>query len=434
MSATDFKKMSKEMSGREGARNSLILFLLIAFLVTLGIWAYLTELDNVTRGEGRIVSAMQNQKIQASEGGVILRRFASEGAVVSEGDILFEVDPIDASSELNRYLQRDAAMEIKETRLRAEISGENPTFSSELRARAPSVAASEESLFQARKSELQGALAILDQRLLQKEQELKSSEVSVETSVNTQEFLQAEIEVMEPLVAQAIAPETRLLELRRELERTKGQGQGAVTDIARAKAGINEIQNEIQNRRDTYLSKSMSELADVVAEKAELGKIIPSLEERVGRTIIRAPVDGIINQINFLTTGGYVNQGDVMLELVPTGGQLIIDAKIKPQDISKIRVGDDVRIRLSAYDSTRYGTVDGEVIRMSPDAVKDQETSETHYIVAVKIIGTLEEEDGTEVTFIPGMTATVDVLSGKRTVLEYIWQPIARVKELALRD
>src|SRR5690554_4056599 len=125
MSATDFKKMSKEMSGREGARNSLILFIVIAFLVSLGVWAYLTELDNVTRGQGRIVSAMQNQKIQAAEGGVILRRYASEGAVVSEGDVLFEVDPIDASSELNRYLQREAAMEIKESRLRAEISGDN---------------------------------------------------------------------------------------------------------------------------------------------------------------------------------------------------------------------------------------------------------------------------------------------------------------------
>jgi adhesin transport system membrane fusion protein len=180
----------------------------------------------------------------------------------------------------------------------------------------------------------------------------------------------------------------------------------------------------------------MDELNSVVAEQSELRESLPRLEERVSRTVIRAPLDGIISRLNFRTPGGFVNTGDVILELVPTGEALMVEAKIMPQDISRISVGDLVRIRLSAYDSAKYGTVDGRVIRISPDAVVDERNNgASHYLVDVAIEGELILEDTEEaVIFMPGMTATVDVISGKRTVLEYIWQPVARVQELALRD
>ena len=434
MSSTDFKSLAREMSGREGSRNSVVLFVVVLLIAVSVSWAYLTELDNVTRGEGRIVSAMQNQVIQAAEGGVILTRNVSEGSTVRKDDILFEIDPIDASSEYNRALQRQIGLSVKETRLRAEISGEQPKFSAEMRESAGAVVASEESLYSARKTELAGALSILQQRLLQREQELADAEISIKTLENTEALIAREIEIMEPLVQQSIAPETRLLELRREIERTRGSLQSAKTSVQRARAGITEVENEIKNRQDAYLLSSMEELSSTVAELAELEEVLPSLQERVGRTVIRAPVDGIGNQLNFRTTGGYVNRGDPILELVPTGDDLVIEAKINPADISNIRLDDLVRIRFSAYDSARYGTVDGRVLRISPDAVQDQNTGQTHYLIDVAIEGTITLDDGTSVAFLPGMTATVDVLSGKRTVLEYVWQPVAKVQELALRD
>lgn len=434
MSTADFKTIAREMSGREGSRNSIIMFIIILLIVSIGVWAYLTELDNVTRGQGRVISAMQNQNVQAAEGGVILRRYVSEGTKVSEDELLFEIDPVDANSELNSVLQRRAALEIKELRLRAEISDEAFTIPPELRAIAPTVASSEDSLFQARKTELSGALAILEQRRLQREQDLLSAQSSISTLENTEDLISQEVSIMEPLVQQSIAPETRLLELRRELERVRGDQSTTRVSVTSARAGISEIENEIQNRKDDYILQSMTELSETVAELSEIEESLPSLEERVGRTVIRAPVTGIVNRLNFRTSGGYVNRGDVMLELVPTEDELVIEAEIKPADISNIRPDDPVRIRFSAYDSSRYGTVDGSVIRISPDAVQDEQTEETHYLIDVAIEGGLELEDGTDVTFIPGMTATVDILSGKRTVLEYIWQPVARVQELALRD
>lgn len=434
MSAVDFKTISREMSGREGSRNSVIMFVIILLVLTIGVWAYFTELDNVTRGEGRVISAMQNQNVQAAEGGVILRRYVSEGSQVETGDVLFEIDPIDANSELNRILQRQAALNIKEIRLRSEISGEALDIPAALRALSPVVASSEESLYQARQTELAGALAILEQRLVQRQQDLLGAQASISTFDNTEDLIAQEIAIMEPLVQQAIAPETRLLALRRELESARGSQSGARVAEASARAGISEIESEMRNRQDDYFLVSMEELSRTVAELSEIAEALPALEERVGRTIIRAPVTGIVNQLNFRTPGGYVNRGDVMVELVPTEDDLVIEARIKPADISNILPEDLVRIRFSAYDSSRYGTVDGRVIRISPDAVQDRDTGETNYLIDVAIEGVLELEDSTQVVFLPGMTATVDVLSGKRTVLEYIWQPVARVQELALRD
>ncbi|MFZ9131682.1 MAG: HlyD family efflux transporter periplasmic adaptor subunit, partial [Gemmobacter sp.] len=319
MDTSDFRKLSKELSGREGARNSTLMFSIILLLGLAGAWAHLTELDNVTRGEGRIVSAMQNQTIQAAEGGVILRRFVSEGSEVAEGEILFEIDPIDVVGELDRINQRLAALRVREMRLQAQLAGAAPVFPADLAAAAPTVVAVEESLYRARQSELEGALAVLVQSRMQREQELADAEVSIRTAANTADLLRREIALMEPLVAQAIAPETRLLELRRQLEGSEGGRQSAETSASRARAGIEQVNREIENRTEAALLESMRELSGVVAEIGEIEKVIPTLDERVSRTTIRAPVQGIVNQLNFRTTGGYVNKGDVILELVPTG-------------------------------------------------------------------------------------------------------------------
>lgn len=436
MSDIEFKRLSRDMAGKDGLAGSMIMITIFTLVGLAIFWASWAELDSVTRGEGRVVSSVQNQLVQSAEGGVILRRFVSENTVVAEGDILFEIDPVDASSELNRIVQRLAALDIKEQRLRAEISGDDLVVTSELNARSPVVAMTEQSLFAARRAELAGQLAVLEQRLLQREQDLRSAESTVGTTVRTAGFLEEEIAVVAPLVLDNIAPTTRLLELQRQLEEARGQIDRANVAIEQARSGMQELEAEINNAKANYHLRAMEELNTVVAEQSELVESLPSLEERVSRTVIRAPMEGIVSRLNFRTSGGFVNSGDVMLELVPTGEALIIEAKIQPQDISRIRVDDDVRIRFSAYDSAKYGTVDGRVMRISPDAIIDEQNQGmSHYLVDVAIEGKLLlEETGKAVTFMPGLTATVDVLSGKRTVLEYLWQPIARVQELALRD
>ena len=436
MSEIDFKKLSRQMAGREKLSGSMILLTILLLVITSVYWANHAELDNVTRGDGRIISSAQNQMIQASEGGVILRRYVSENTIVSEGEILFELDPIDASSDLNSLLQRLSALDIKEARLRSEITGKDFTLSPEIEDGMSIVALTELSLFAARKTELNGELAVLEQRSEQKSQDLEAAQATFEASKRTMELLEEEIAIVAPLVKDNIAPKTRLLELQRNLEESRGDLNRAKVSINQARSGERELAFQIQNASDNYILYAMDELNSVVAKQTELMEALPRLKERVSRTIIRAPMGGVVNRLNFRTTGGYVKTGDIILELVPTGEALVVEAKISTKDISNIFIDDEVKIRLSAYDSAKYGSVKGRVIRISPDAITDDSgVAESYYLIDVAIEGELFiEDEGIAVTFIPGMTATVDVLSGKRTVFEYIWQPVTKVKELALRD
>lgn len=436
MSETDFKRLARDMAGRDGIAGSTVLVTILALLVILFFWASQAELDNVTRGEGKIMSSIQNQKVQAAEQGVILRRYVSENTVVEKGEILLEIDPVDATGELNSLIKRLAALDIKEARLRAEIDGELLAISGELRARSPTVALTEEDLFAARRSELAGQLSVLKEQLIQREQDLINAQVRRATATRTAGYLDDEIALIEPMVRDNLASRSQLLTLQRELEQVRGERDQAASAIARSRSGMAEIDTEIDNALASYELQAMGELNDVVAEQSELRESLPRLEERVSRTFIRAPMKGIVSRLNYRTPGGFINTGDVILELVPTGEGLMVQAKINPKDISRIRMDDTVRIRLSAYDSAKYGSVDGRVIRISPDAVVDEKNEgQSHYLVDVAIEGELIlEQTGKAVTFIPGMTATVDVLSGKRTVLEYFWQPMSKIQELALRD
>jgi membrane fusion protein, adhesin transport system len=435
MSQLSFKKLSRDMAGHEGLKGSAILFSVFALLIVFFVWAAWAKLDNVTRGQGKVVSSLQNQVVQSADSGVIIRRNVSENSTVKEGDVLFEIDAVDASTELSRLNRRLLVLNLKEQRLRAEIEGADFKISDITTDNAGHIALTELSLFKARHAELVGQLAVLEQRLLQRKQSIGAAINAKATAEKTAALLQDEIEIVSPLVAENISPATRLLELQRQLEQTRGEMDRQSAVLEQSASGILEVEAEIENVKANYMLHALEDLTAVVAEQSDLLASRPRLEQRVERALIRAPMDGIVNQLNYRTTGGVVKPGDVMLELVPTGDSLMVQAKIMPQDISQIRLGDAVKIRLTAYESARYGALSGRVTRISPDAIADPSNrGASFYLVDVEIEGRIMLENGEVVTLIPGMTASIDVLSGKRSVLNYLWQPIARIQELALRD
>lgn len=436
MAQPDFASLKKELGGKDRARNTLLLFVIIAFIAIAGYWASITELDNVTRGNGEVTSATQNQLVQASEGGVIRTRHIEENDVVSEGDLLFEIDPIYAQAELDRTRTRLLALQIREDRLQAEIKGTEYKAATDHLAKAPEIVSGETSLYTSRVTQLNAEITILKQQKLQRQQELSKSEIRLKTSQEMSDLLEQELSVIEPLVREKIAPETRLLELKRNIQNNIGEQQSAESAILQAQAAISEVDLQVNQASQNYKLKALEEITQILAEKEQLQQSLPALEDRVSRTVVRAPMNGIINRINFRTSQAYVKQGDVLLEMVPTGDNLVVQAKILPQDISGIRMSDKVLIRLSAYDSAKYGSVDGHVIRISADAIAAQggEQNGSFYLVDVAVDSSVTLKTGETVDLLPGMTATVDVLSGKRSVLEYFWQPLARVQELALRD
>jgi adhesin transport system membrane fusion protein len=434
MSTTDFNKLSRELSGQGGIAGSLLLFLIMLLVVLSIIWAYFTQLDNVTRGQGKIVSSMQNQLVQASERGVLSKSFIEEGQKVSMGQVLVEIDPVDAKTAFDQAEQTLASLKIQRQRLFSEISGEELIFDIALVQLAPTVTRSEKALFKARNAELQSKIAVLQQKLNQRNEQIQEINVNIQTAEDTLTLVEKQIAIIEPLVNASLASETDLLSLRRQAKDFEGKSESYVASLQRAKSSIIEVEQEIKSAKQSFSTNSQSELAKITSEIASIESRIPALEDRLVRTKIKSPVEGIVNRLNVKTLGGFVAPGDVIAEIVPTGEDLIVEGLIDPKDIAYIRPGQKVRISLTAYDASRYGTLDGVVLKVSADAFLDQALGLTAYKVDISIDSSLFEDDGSAVEILPGMVASVDVLAGKRSVLEYIWQPMAKVKERAFKD
>ena len=304
----------------------------------------------------------------------------------------------------------------------------------DLNPEAQSFAVKELELFNALQKQLQSSLQILELRKVQKTNEidlLERERLSVERVIR---LIDEEIAILEPLVKQGFSPETSLLSLKREKETSFGRLEAIEGRISSARDALIELDEQLILENQNYSAKALTEISNLEQRLSEVQLTLPSLEAGLGRTSVYAPTDGIVTQINFLTSNAVVRAGDVLTEIVPFGDDLIVEGKIDPKDIGEIRLGDEVKISLTAYDATKYGRIDGRVFKISADAIADQQTGQTAYDVSIAIESKLYEGDGTEIMLLPGMIAQIEVLTGKRTVLDYIWQPLMKTKDQALRD
>ena len=434
MSDVEFKKLAREMAGKQRSTSSILLLSIITLLAVIMLWASITELDNVTRGNGKTISEAQNQLVQSSEPGVLRKRYFEDGDFVKKGDVLFDIDPIDAKTQLDQAEKRYASLSIQSIRLNSEVEKTLPSFPEHLIEISPNTVSTQLALYRARLDDLNAKSSILEQRRLQKLNEIQELKIKYETARNGLSLIRREIKTVEPLVKSGLAPETRLISLQREVEAALGQANTAESGQVRIKSALDEINEQLKAEQQSYVTSALTDLSKIETDMVEISARIPALEDRVERTTVRSPVNGVINRINYVTDDAYVNTGDILLEIVPTGSDLIVETKIDPKDIAEIVVEQDVKISLTAYDPSRYGRIDGKVKGISADAITDQQNGSQYYLVDVSIDGILFETDGTEVTILPGMVASIDVLSGKRTILEYFWQPIAKTKDRALRD
>ncbi len=434
MSDVEFKKLAKELAGKQRNSSSVLLLVIVSLISVVFVWAAVTEIDNVVRGSGKTVSEAQNQLVQSSEPGVIRKRYANEGDFVKKGQLLFDIDPVDAKTQLDQAQKRFATLTVKSVRLKSEVDETTPEFSQNLVEAAPNAVSTELALYRARLDDLNTKSAILDQRRIQKLNEIQELKIQFQTASNGLALIRREISTLEPLVKSGLAPETRLISLRRDEEASIGKANTAESGQKRLSSGLDEIDEQLKAEQQSYKTSALTDLSKIEGELAELEARIPALESRVERTSVRSPVDGVINRINYVTADAYISTGEVLLEIVPTGSELIVETKIDPKDIADLIIGQEVKISLTAYDPSKFGRIDGKVLSISADAIADQQTGQQFYLVDVSIDGKLYESTGEEVVILPGMVASIDVLSGKRTILDYFWQPISKTKNKAFRE
>ena len=434
MSDVEFKRLAKELAGKQRNSSSILLLVIITLISVVFVWAAVTEIDNVVRGSGKTVSEAQNQLVQSSEPGVIRKRYVNEGDFVKREELLFDIDPVDAKTQLDQAQKRYSTLTVKSIRLKAEVENTAPDFSQDLIEAAANAVSTELALYRARLDDLNTKAAILDQRRLQKLNEVQELKIQYEAASNGLALIRQEISTLEPLVRSGLAPETRLIALKRDEEASIGTANSAESGQKRLLSGLDEIDEQLKAEQQAYKTSALTDLSAIEGELAELKARIPALESRVERTSVRSPVDGVINRINYVTADAYVSTGEVLLEIVPTGSDIIVETRIDPKDIAEIIVGQDVKISLTAYDPSKFGRIDGNVTSVSADAISDPQTGEQYYLVDVSMIGSLYEDNGDEVVILPGMVASIDVLSGKRTILDYFWQPISKTKDKAFRE
>lgn len=400
---------------------NLLLWAIAGFVVIFVGWAALARVDEVSRAQGRVIPSRQLQVVSNLEGGIVREILVRQGEKVEAGQALLRLDATQFSAQFTKEQEGYNALVARITRLQAEVEGGSPRFPPGLIATSPALVAAERSLHQARQSELSAALSVANSRLDQ-------AQTAVSTRAQAKSLADRELALIGPLVEKGIEPQIELLRAQSAASQANGEYRSAQSAVA-------EASSELRAVREQFRSKAVDDLTAAKAELAGMGRELPALQDRVTRTELKAPISGTVNRVLVNTVGGVVKPGEPLVEIVPGDDTLVVEARVAPADIAFIHPDQRAQVKLTAYDYSIYGSLEGRVERISPDAVlTDERTGETHYLVRVRTEGRLLGNDGRPLAITPGMVAEVDLLGEKRSILSYILSPIQRVGDKALRE
>lgn len=410
-----------------------MLWVIVIAIFWLIAWASIAEIDELTRGEGKVIPSQQLQVIQNLEGGIVSEIMVKEGDHVKKGQVLLKIDDKGFASSYGESRLRYIELKAKSLRLTAEASGQPfdgiETTNEDMKRQI----AYEKSLYDSNQEQLQKTLQVLQEQQNQKSNELKELTSKVAQLQNSYDLVRRELGIMSPLVQKGLVSEMELLQLKRQSSSIQGDLDAAKLSIPRVQSAIQEAKNKLAGAELDFQNKAKKDLNEAVAEMSRLQEVQTSLEDRVQRTLVRAPVDGTIKQLLVNTVSGVVKPGMDILEIVPTEDTLLIEAKIKPSDVAFLRLGLDAMVKFTAYDFSIYGGLKGKLVFISADTITN-EKGESYYLVHIKTdknhLGTVDKP----LELMVGMTTTVDILTGKKTVLDYLLKPILKAKQNALRE
>ncbi len=417
------------------AASNLLLWGIVAFVVAFFVWAAFAELDRTVRGIGKVIPSSQLQIVSNLEGGVIEQIFVRAGQRVRQGDPLLLLDPTLTGSELGSGSATIGALEVKAARLDAEANGRIPVFPAARDAVMGDQIRIEQALYQARANELAGLTGAGNARLAQAQRAVAEAEGAYHARIATRDARQAEARILRPLVERGIEPRLALIQAEGAAATAASEAAAAAASIARAQASVAEARSTLAQAAADWRARASTELATTQAELAARRRSIPALAERMERTTLRAPLPGTVNRVLVSTRGAAVQPGQPLVEIVPSDESLLIEVRVRPQDIGAVRMGQPARVSLTAYDRSLYGALDAEVVGISPDAVNEERTGETYYLVRVRTAANaLRDAQGRTFPIGVGMVAEADLLGERRTVLQYILTPITRLGERAFRE
>lgn len=429
------RKYDDDFEAEDGIswRDHILLYSILGFFFVFILWASVARVDEVTRGEGKVIPSSQTQVIQNLEGGIIDEFLVKEGDTVTEGQTVLRMRNVQAQSDFKANSAKYLGFKAAIVRLQAEADGKEPVFDAELMKEVPEQVRAEQDAFDANRRQNADQLSVLQQQLTQKEQEVnelsrKSSDIS-----NLVRLAKEEQAMIRPAVEKGAAPKMELLQIERQIAQQQTELNSIQSALPRTRAGVEEARKRISELQNGVRATAQKELAGKTVEMNTIKETLTAFADRSTRTEVKSPVHGRVKQIKIKTVGGVAKPGEEIMDIVPLEDQLLVESRVKPSDIAFIYPGQKAMVKITAYDSSIYGGLEGKVVDISADTIVN-EKGESFYRVRVGTDKTALTKNGKEHEIIPGMTATVDIITGDKTVMDYLLKPFRKAASNALRE
>ncbi|MBO9123110.1 MULTISPECIES: HlyD family type I secretion periplasmic adaptor subunit [unclassified Rhizobium] len=414
-----------------------ILGLVALVIASFVAWAAIAKINEIARGEGKVIPVSKTQIIQSSEPGVVQQIAVVLGQVVRKGQLLVQLDNTTTTSTLGESVAKARALGAKVARLKLEEEGkydEPYNCPEDILAVAKEVCANEAQLFAADRASYTNKLGVLKERVRQRENELSEAHANIDRLTQNIDGAQRQYDLISPLAKKKLVAETEVLKTERDLTDQQGQLKVYQESIDRLQAAVQEAKLQLGDLALELRQQALTDKAQALAELSVVDETVRGASDRVKRTDIRSPVDGIVNTLEVNTIGAYVDPGRVIAGIVPTADTLLVEAKISPRDVAFIRRGQPAIVKITAYDFSIFGGLEGIVENISADSLVEKEKGETYYLVQVKTDKSELARDGKIYPIIPGMVASVEIMTGSKTVLSYLMKPINKARTEALTE
>lgn len=418
------------MLHQEPLRARILVKTILIALALFVMWTAVATVDEITKGEGKVIPSSQVQILQSLDGGIVAEINVKEGQIVDAGQVLLRVDPTRFESSVRENRAQYLALTAKVARLRALAEGLPFAPPPEVAAEDPKTAQAEQRLFETARSNVEAQIAIARQQLIQKQQELSESRARREQASQAFELTSRELAVTKPLMSSGAVSEVELLRLERDLARFRGERDMAGAQILRSQAAMAEASRKIEEVELNARNEVRKDLNDSMARLNTFAEGSVGLEDKVKHSAIRSPVKGKVKRLMVNTVGGVVQPGRDLVEVVPLDDALILEAKIAPKDIAFLRPGQPAMVKFTAYDFATYGGLEAKLEHIGADSITD-ERGNTFFLVRVR---TGKSSLGANLPIIPGMVAEVDIITGKKSILAYLLKPVLRAKQSALTE
>lgn len=397
-----------------------------AFAIFL-LWASLAHVDEVTRGEGKVIPSSKLQVITAADPATVSELLVKSGQQVKKGQLLARLDSPESSSQVGQLEAETQSLQSRVSRLTAEGLGRQVACTG-------ADCEGEQALRAARESALRSKMAAIQATAEQARREAAEAAATISSLQGSLALAQKRVTMLEPLAAKNIVPQTDLLDARREVNDLQGRIAAAREQQGRAMAAVREAQAQSAQANFEFRQSALDERSQVAAKLAVNQQSLLGAQGKLGRTEIRSPVDGVVNDVQVTTIGGYVQPGQKIMEVVPLGEKLLVETRVKPSDIAFIKVGDKALVKVTAYDFSTYGGLDGRVVQVSADSIYDENKKEAYFTVIVETDKSYLTAAGRKLAIGPGLMTDTQIITGRKSILTYLLKPMLKARSEALRE